>query len=165
MLRLTLIRHAKSSWDDARLSDFERPLNARGRRDAPVMAQRLAELGLDRPHLVSSPALRAITTARTFCEVLGFDAGDIEIRPRIYDASLATLGSLVRTFDQQARHVAMFGHNPGFSELARHFAPCPFEDVPTCAIASLELDVVRWADAGPGCGRLAHYLYPKDGSG
>lgn len=165
MLRLTLVRHAKSSWDCPELGDFERPLNARGRRDAPVMAQRLVDLGRRPDRLVSSPALRAISTAHVFSTVLGLPADDIQIRPRVYDASIQTLLDTVRSLDPAARHVLMFGHNPGFSELALTLAHCPFRDMPTCAIAALELHAEAWTEVGPGCGRLIHFLYPKDGSG
>lgn len=163
MLRLTLIRHAKSAWDDPSLGDFDRPLNARGRRDAPVMAKRLCDLARRPERLVSSPARRAISTAQVFAEALALPPPAIALEPSIYDASLAMLIDVVRALDPGARHVALFGHNPGFSELARWLATCPFHEMPTCAIASLELQISAWNELGPGCGRLAHYLYPKDG--
>lgn len=164
MLRLTLVRHAKSSWSDPEVADFERPLNERGRRDAPAMALRVRRLRRLPNHLVSSPALRAITTARAFGEALGIAFDSIELRPRIYEASRDTLARIVRELPAGARHVMMFGHNPGFSELANWLATCPFDDMPTCAVASLELQIGDWRELGPGCGRLAHYLYPKDGA-
>lgn len=145
------------------MRDFDRPLNVRGRRDAPAMAARVRLL---RPPdiLVSSPALRAITTAQVFAEALGVAAADIELRPRLYDASLDTLVDAVRDLPAAARHAILFGHNPGFSELARWLATCPFHEMPTCAVAGLELQIGAWGELGPGCGRLAHYLHPKDGS-
>lgn len=146
------------------MSDFDRLLNERGRRDAPAMAARVRLLRRPPDVLVSSPALRAITTAQLFAEVLGVAVADIELRPRIYDASLDTLVDTVRDLPAAARHAIMFGHNPGFSELARWLATCPFHEMPTCAVASLELQIGAWHELGPGCGRLAHYLYPKDGS-
>lgn len=164
MLRLTLVRHAKSSWSDPDLSDFERPLNERGRRDAPLMAARLTSLRRKPDQWVSSPALRAITTAHAFGAQLGVPLENIGINPRIYEASVETLMNLIRGFDPQARHVLMFGHNPGFSDLARALATCPFSEMPTCAIASIELQIGEWRELGPGCGRLANYLYPKHGA-
>jgi len=148
MRRLTLIRHAKSSWDYAELSDFERPLNARGRRDAPVLAKRLAA-ELERPlRLVSSPALRAITTAHVFAAALAVPNTAIRIEPRIYADS----------------HVLLFGHNPGFSELAQLLAPCPFTDMPTCAVVTLGFDTAQWRDIRHGSGTLLRYEFPKKGS-
>ena len=164
MLRLTLVRHAKSSWASPDLDDFERPLNDRGRRDAPLMADRVRTLGRLPDRLVSSPALRAITTARLFATSLGTPADEIQVRPRIYEASRQTLADIVRELDPSARHVMMFGHNPGFSELALWLATCTFDEMPTCAVTSLELQIGAWGELGAGCGRVFRYLYPKDGA-
>lgn len=163
MLRLTLVRHAKSSWNDSALSDFQRPLNERGRRDAPAMAQRVRTLNCQPDRLVSSPARRAISTARTFAAILGMNDEGIELSPAIYEATPTTLLNLVRRLDSSSGHAMLFGHNPGFSEIARLLASCPFHEMPTCAVTSLELQADAWSDVGPGCGRLAYYLFPKDG--
>lgn len=163
MLRLTLVRHAKSSWDDPGLADFDRPLNARGLRDAPAMAARVAALPKPPAQLVSSPALRAISTAQVFAAALGLPPERIERQPRIYEASRATLVEVVRGLDPGARHVMLFGHNPGFSELANWLATCPFDQMPTCAVAGFELGVGSWREVDGGCARLQRYLYPKDG--
>lgn len=161
---LTLVRHAKSSWDYPELSDFERPLNERGRRDAPMMAQRAKDNPPLPERLVASPALRAITTARAFAEVLGTDTDEIVVQPKIYDASLAALMRVVRGLDDGDRHVMLFGHNPGFSQLAHELARCTFDELPTCAVARIELDIKLWSDVTPGCGLLTRYSYPKEGA-
>ena len=164
MRLLTLVRHAKSSWDYAELSDFERPLNERGRRDAPQMAQRAHKL-LGRPdRLISSPALRAITTAHAFADTMDLVREEIALQPRIYEATPQTLVQLLRLLDDADQHVMLFGHNPGFSQLANLLAPCPFDDMPTCAVAQIALDVPHWRDAAPDQGKLRHYLFPKDGN-
>lgn len=164
MRRLTLIRHAKSSWDYAELSDFERPLNARGRRDAPALAKRLAA-ELERPlRLVSSPALRAITTAHVFAAALAVPNTAIRIDPRIYEATRGTLLGIVRECDDADSHVLLFGHNPGFSELAQLLARCPFTDMPTCAVVTLGFDAAQWRDIRHGSGILQRYEFPKKGS-
>ncbi|HEX4895532.1 MAG TPA: histidine phosphatase family protein [Solimonas sp.] len=161
MRLLTLVRHAKSSWDDPALSDFERPLNARGRRDAPRMAQHLLQ-AIGRPdRMVSSPALRAITTARAFCEVLALHQDEILILPRIYEASVATLLSLVRQLDDGDAHAMLFGHNPGFSDLATTLAPCSFDEMPTCAAVQIALPVSRWSEVARGLGEVRHYACPR----
>lgn len=164
MLRLWLVRHAKSAWNDPELSDFERPLNERGRRDAPAMAQRLKQLRQTPDLLLSSPALRAITTARVFARELGIPAESVQLSSRIYEAELDTLVDLVRGFDSGVQHALMFGHNPGFSDLARWLAPCPFQEMPTCAVVMLQLPFRTWASLSPGRGQLDRYLYPKDGA-
>lgn len=164
MLRLTLVRHAKSSWSSPGQKDFDRPLNERGYRDLPLMAERVRQLGRLPDRLVSSPALRALTTARGFAEVLGRLPDEVELRSAIYDASVETLFDVVRALPAATRNVMLFGHNPGFSEFANALATCPFEQMPTCAVASLELQIGQWRELGPGCGRLAQFLYPKDGT-
>lgn len=161
MRLLTLVRHAKSSWEYPELSDFERPLNERGRHDAPLMAEKLRKYPPRPDRLVSSPALRAITTAHVFADTLGVPREDILLQPKIYEASVATLLKIVRGFDDGDRHVLMFGHNPGFSELAHLLAECNFDEMPTCAIARFELAVKTWDDVGEDCGQLARYGYPK----
>lgn len=165
MKLLTLVRHAKSSWDYEELSDFERPLNARGRRDAPLMAERVRRLIGVPQRLVSSPALRAITTAQIFAQSLDMDLHDIVLRPRIYDASSATLLKVVQSFDDADQHAMLFGHNPGLSELAHQLARCHFVDLPTCGIAHLSLNIQHWRDAAARCGELLHHTYPKENSG
>jgi phosphohistidine phosphatase len=164
MRRLTLIRHAKSSWDYAELSDFERPLNNRGRRDAVTMAKRLAP-ELEHPlRLISSPALRAITTAHAFAAELSIPNTAIRLDPRIYEAARGTLLELVRECDDADHHILLFGHNPGFSELARLLAPCPFTDMPTCAVATLGFDAAQWQGLRQGGGAVLRYEFPKKGA-
>lgn len=163
MRLLTLVRHAKSSWDYTELRDFERPLNERGRRDAPIMAERARRLLGQPDRLISSPALRAITTAHVFAEAFGLQRDEIELQPKIYDATTDTLLRIVRELSDADSHVMLFGHNPGFSELANLLARCPFDEMPTCAIVQLELEIRGWRDAAPGCGQLRQYSYPKQG--
>jgi phosphohistidine phosphatase len=161
MRLLTLIRHAKSSWDDPELSDFERPLNARGRRDAPEMARGLA-IEMERPlKLVSSPALRAMTTAHVFAEALSLKPTDIRIEPRIYEATPGTLLDVVNTLDNRDPHVVLFGHNPGFTELAQLLADVPFDEMPTCAVVTLQFDKANWHELVPRSGKVLRYRYPK----
>lgn len=163
MRRLSLVRHAKSSWNAPELSDFERPLNPRGRREAPAMAQRLKQLEQTPDLLLTSPALRAITTARVFAQELGIAAESVQLSSRIYEAERDTLVELVRGFDPAVQHALLFGHNPGFSELAGWLARCPFQEMPTCAIVMLALPIDTWAELRRDGGQLIHYLYPKDG--
>lgn len=165
MRRIALARHAKSSWSDQSLSDFNRPLNKRGLRDAPRMGDRLAALKRTPEQVVSSPALRAISTARQYADSLALPEQAIIEDARIYEASLQALAYVVQELPEQARHVLLVGHNPGFSALAHWLAICPFDEMPTSAIAVIELHVDQWSEVGPGCGQLVEYLYPKDGLG
>ena len=162
MRLLTLVRHAKSSWAYDALSDFERPLNDRGRRDAPMMAERALTLFGKPQRLISSSALRAITTAQLFAHGLGLDPHEIVLRPRIYEASPATLLDLIQSFDDGDAHVMLFGHNPGLSQFAHQLARCDFDGLPTCGIAHLALDLSHWREASTACGTLLRFTYPKE---
>lgn len=160
MKRLTLIRHAKSSWNYPELSDFERPLNGRGRRDAPAMALRALEaVGL--PDLwLSSPASRAITTARIFADALALPT-DVLLDARIYDADVDRLMEVVKTLPAQSEHAWLFGHNPGFTEFSQWLSREAPAHMPTCSVVGHRLDIEHWASLTPGCGALACFVYPK----
>jgi phosphohistidine phosphatase len=160
--RLILIRHAKSSWDHPDLEDFERPLNARGRRDAPRMAEHLRASGLKPDRLLSSPALRAVSTARAFAAGLSMDLRDVALDSRIYEASAGELCAVVHSQPDEARTLMLFGHNPGISQFARWLcAESAVSDVPTCAVIELEFDIDRWSQLAPGQARLAGYHVPR----
>lgn len=161
MRLLTVVRHAKSSWDHPELSDFERPLNERGRRDAPRMATWTREAIGAPDCIVSSPALRAISTARIFAAALGLDPDRMQVQTRIYEATLSTLLRLLRGFDDAHRHVMLFGHNPGLSELVRALADCPFDALPTCAVVQLELPARHWSAVAEDSGALRRHMFPK----
>ena len=159
--RLVLVRHAKSSWDYAELADFERPLSPRGRRDAPAMAQRLAAEIKPPLRLVSSPALRAITTAHAFAEALDVPREQIRLEPRIYEATAPALLEVVRQLDPADNQVLLFGHNPGFSDLAVLLADSPIAEMPTCAVLRLRLKVNAWSEVEPGEAAIESYDFPK----
>ncbi|MES0874136.1 SixA phosphatase family protein [Sinimarinibacterium thermocellulolyticum] len=162
MLLLTLVRHAKSSWDDPALDDFDRPLNARGERDAPRMALHVKRALGSPDRILSSPAVRALTTARVFAETLGVSAARFDQRPRIYyEASAETLLTLVQMLDDDDRHVMLFGHNPGLTDLAHRLARCSFDDMPTCAVVQIGFDVKSWSDVDERAGTQRFYAFPK----
>lgn len=161
MRLLTLVRHAKSSWDQPGQRDFDRPLNERGEHDAPRMALHVQRCAGKPDRIVSSPAVRALTTARVFAEVMGIEPARFSEQRRIYEASPETLLDLIRRFDDDDRHVMMFGHNPGFSELAHLLAPCSFDDMPTCAVVQIGLGMPHWIDVAERSGVQRFYAYPK----
>jgi phosphohistidine phosphatase len=163
MKTLTLIRHAMSSEDFPLLGDFQRPLNPRGRRDVPVIAQRLAGTISDPVALVASPATRTLSTAQGFAEAFGLDDTDIHLEPAIYEATPGTLLALVNALPDEHRHVLMFGHNPGFTELGRLLSgdTLPCAELPPCACLSLAFEATdRWAEVTPGSGRVCGWLAP-----
>lgn len=158
---LTLVRHAKSSRDYPELSDFERPLNPRGRKEAPLIAGRLRKADIKPDLLVSSPATRAITTARLFAEELNLHLDEIALNPHIYEASAWTLLHIVRSLPPEHGEVMLFGHNPGISNLAHDLATCEFEELPTCAAVRIELPAKVWSLIQPGSGKVLRYDTPK----
>jgi phosphohistidine phosphatase len=162
MKKITLIRHAKSSWDHPGLADHDRPLNNRGRRDAPFMAQLMAGRGWQPAALVSSPAVRARTTAAFFAEALGRPAESLVIEPAIYEASLSTMLELIRGLNPAWSSVALFGHNPTFTSLANQFTREWIDNVPTCGIVEIMgAGVEEWAAFSPATARVTGFHYPK----
>lgn len=162
MKKLTLIRHAKSSWDNATLADHDRPLNDRGRRDAPFMAQLMASRGWRPDLLLSSTALRAYSTAQQFAIALGMTEQDIRREARIYEAGVLQLQYLIQELDDRLSHVAMFGHNPGFGMLAASVQQQGFiGNLPTCGIVEIATEVSHWADFSPAEARMLAFHYPK----
>jgi len=145
MKTLFLIRHAKSSWDDPSLADHERPLNDRGKRDAPKMGERLAGRGVTADLILSSSAARALTTAQIIAEKIGYDPRGIVADRRIYGAQVSTLLYLIQELDNAHERVMLFGHNPELTELAHRFSS-DIVDLPTCAVVELTFDAGRWAD-------------------
>lgn len=160
MKKLTLIRHAKSDWGSGAASDFERPLNRRGNKAAPLMAGRILERGSAPDLLVSSPAQRAVETVELLAQGLELAQEQVVLRREIYEASLATLIEIVRHLPEPD-HIALIGHNPGLSELGLWLCPQAPEWLPTCAVLELELAADDWAAVSPGCASLAYYDYPK----
>lgn len=159
MKTLLLLRHGKSSWDDPGLPDASRPLADRGRRAAPKMGRWLRAEGLVPALVVSSPAVRARSTALLVAEAADFE-GSILFDARIYEASADTLLEVVRGLPDAAGSALLVGHNPGLEALVSAFAGHD-EHLPTAAVAQLELPVARWAEVGLGRGRVVGLWRPK----
>jgi len=161
MLQLTLIRHAKSSWDNPALSDFDRPLNKRGMKNAPLMGKIISKRGLVFDRIVASPALRAITTAQLIAGKLDFPEQGIQQRDELYDASMEELLDCVHSLDSQYQSIALVAHNPGLTNLCNYLSGESIANLPTCAVAVIEFDLDDWRDVYQGAGRLAVYEYPR----
>ena len=159
------MRHAKSSWDDPDLSDFERPLNARGKRDAPRMGKRLKEKELTPDCVISSPARRALSTAKRICAVLAFDKNKIKTERKLYHASEETMLSIVQGIKNSFNTVLIFGHNPGLTDFVNSLmteqAGIFIDNVPTCGVVALSFEVDNWADVDWKKGKILFYDYPK----
>lgn len=147
MKTLYLLRHAKSSWDDASLSDRDRPLDARGERDAAKMGKRWSHLHVKPDLIVSSPAARALATAKLVAAGLGCKSRTFAVDERLYAATVDDLINVIEALDDPLERVMLVGHNPGFAELAHHF-DSGIEHMPTCALAVFMFQATSWAGIG-----------------
>jgi phosphohistidine phosphatase len=167
MKQVTLLRHGKSDWEHSSLRDFDRPLKARGQRDAVRMGEHLASLHLVPGLIVSSPAARARQTATLFAEALGYPE-DIRWDERIYAANSIDLTAVLRELPDDADHVMLIGHNPGLEELVAELVAGRFGAVDgsvrlsTASVAHILLDLHSWADIHAGCGELEWIITPRD---
>ena len=151
---LYLARHAKSSWDDPTLSDFERPLNKRGKRDAPFIAGVLACRNVRPELIVSSPARRAEETAKTYHHYLG---GEFRFDSRIYEAGTMSLYYLILEYFDKTDTLMVVGHNPGLTELNNYLCNETIDNIPTAGIVALRFD----DSVASHQARRLFYLYPK----
>ena len=161
MKQLVLIRHAKSSWEYPELPDRERPLNKRGIRDAPLMGQFLHDQGVHADLILSSPAVRAYTTARIIAMQLAFDVDQINVVSDIYGAYHEELLDLVRGVDDAYSSVFMFGHNPEFTSLANYFSDSYIDNVPTCGVVRIKVECEKWKDLNKMNARVVAFDFPK----
>ena len=163
MKRLTLVRHAESGWGLASQPDAERPLSARGERDARDMARHLVAAKLAPTLIVTSPATRALATARIFASAFGYAAGRIREAHEAYLASPVRLLDLVHRLGGRSRHVMLFGHNPGISRFAALLAGDDSQaDMPACAVTSLLAPARNWRELKPGQATTDFYTFPKN---
>lgn len=161
MKNLLVIRHAKSSWDDPAMSDIDRPLNKRGKRDAPFMGGVLRFQGLVPDLILCSPAKRAVKTARLVARAVGYRDEAIVVREEIYMHALPVMLELIRRLEDDHDRVYLVGHNPELTELVNALAGENIANIPTCGMASVEFDVESWAHVMDGSGRLVFFDYPK----
>jgi len=161
MKTLILVRHAKSSWKDRSLPDPMRPLNKRGRRDAPLMGQRLAEQATDVELMIASPAVRAMETAEAMAEELDYPWDEIVADERLYHADPEDILVVIEEQDPWVDHLMLIGHNPGMTSLVNGLTRTNLDNVPTAGVVKLTYDVERWIDIASA--RPLHVLfdYPK----
>jgi len=161
--RLVLLRHAKSSWSDDGLPDSERPLSGRGERDAPRMGARLHERGV-RPDLVlSSPALRARSTARLVAQVIDYPADAIRLEASLYLAAPEEILAVVAAQADAVDCLLVVGHNPGLTELTNLLLPeLELANLPTAGTVVVDCATERWAEVRNAQRRLVYYDYPKN---
>ena len=161
MKTVYIVRHAKSSWDYHSLRDSERPLNNRGLRDAPFMAKMLRKKGAKPDAIISSPAVRALTTATFFKNELHIEGADILIKDEIYEAMASTIIHLIQNLPEDLNTVMLFGHNPTFTSVANMFSEKFIGNMPTCSIARINADIQNWKEFKEGNGKVVEFHFPK----
>jgi phosphohistidine phosphatase len=145
-------------------SDFERPLNDRGLRDAPMMAQRLWEKDFRLDAIVSSPAVRAFATAKFFAERFGFSKKDIVLIDRLYHASTETFYDVISNeLKDSWKNVAIFSHNPGITYFINSTGVVQLDNMPTCGVFGVEMKIDAWKDFEKSDKRMILFDYPKNG--
>ena len=161
--QLLLIRHAKSDWGTPSVRDFDRPLNKRGHAAAPEMAQRMVNQNIHPDLMVSSPALRALTTAKYFAKEWGIAENKIETDKNIYEAGVKNLLNVVNHFDKQYDTIVLFGHNPGLTDFANYLSNVNIYNMPTCSIVMLEFPFEEWNLVSGSTAKVLLFDYPKSG--
>lgn len=155
MKRLTLIRHAKSSWKDPECADFDRPLAKRGKNDALIMGRRLAERGENPSLILSSPAKRALSTMRRIVSAMGPDKSIVP-EVRLYHADYRDLLGLIGEIEDVHGDVVLCGHNPELTDFCNFVADRQIENLPTCGVVSLDFSVESWKDIGRATGKIRY---------
>lgn len=161
MKTLYLVRHAKSSWKELDVDDIDRPLNKRGKRDAPFMGQRLKQHGVLPDLMLSSPAKRALRTARTIAKELDYPKGDILIEDGLYLQGISAILQVIRALDDRHDTIMLFGHNPDFTTLAEHLTDYQIDNIPTCGIFCIDFNVGSWKEVAEANGNFVFFDYPK----
>jgi len=161
MKTLYIVRHAKSSWINLELKDFDRPLNSRGDKDAPEMGHRLALQRITADLLLSSPAKRAYTTATIIAKQLKSPIEEIVKDEAIYHANKKELLSIIHQQKSHFNSLMIFGHNPGLTDFANYLTGEDIENIPTCGIVGIRFEITDWESMDKGTGRLLFFDFPK----
>lgn len=159
MKKLFLIRHAKSSWKDDSLSDFERPLNKRGKSNAPFMGDKLKDANILPDIIISSPAIRAKSTAEIIAKKLKYSK-KIVYQKEIYEIGESAINKILKKLDDKNSVAFLFGHNPDLNILAEEYGGFD-ENIPTCGVVELSFDCERWRDISSQNAKFISFDYPK----
>lgn len=160
MRKLLIMRHAKSSWDNPEISDFDRPLNPRGLQTAPFMGSQIYQNGLIPDLIISSPAKRAKQTAVLVRGSAGVET-KIHFEDKIYEASPTTLLYITSELPDKYQSVLLVGHNPGIEGFIRILTG-EIHEMPTAAVAQISLNIEKWSDISLNCGQIELLMRPKD---
>lgn len=161
MKTLVVVRHAKSDWSDPNITDIERPLNKRGKRDAPFMAELMKQQNLVPDLILTSPAERALQTVKYFADVFSIDKSKIIIREEIYNLGSVAIRKLLSQIDDTHNVVYLFGHNPDLTSLVNQLLDVFIENIPTTGIVCIDFDFDSWKEILNKKGNLRFFEYPK----
>jgi phosphohistidine phosphatase len=161
MKTLYLIRHAKSSWEDITLNDFDRPLNDRGKKDAPLMGHVLKQQQILPDLMLSSPAKRAYSTGKKIAKAIGYSKKDIQTDKKIYHAEPNQILAIIQLLPESEHAVMLIGHNPGLTDLSNLLCRKHIDNIPTCGVVCIEFDVEKWNQIIPESGKFIFFDYPK----
>lgn len=161
MKTLYLIRHAKSDWSNQSLDDFDRPLNKRGKKNAPTMGKVLFYSGTHPDLILCSPALRAKTTAIEIAQQLSYPIESIIYENTLYAADVETILSIIRRVSDTVETLFVFGHNPEVTKCVNHICACDIGNIPTCGIVAVTLKNNTWASIGKNSAEILLFDYPK----
>ena len=156
---LFLIRHAKSSWKDLSLDDFDRPLKKRGKFDAILMGEKLNKNRFLIDLIISSPAKRTIETVKIISDKIGYNS-EILYNKNIYEASEETLINIIKSIKNNFNNVIIVGHNPGLTNLANHLLNKSIYNVPTCGIVAIKING-NWSELNSDNCEMIFFDYPK----
>ncbi len=160
MKTLYLVRHAKSSWKHTELSDFERPLNKRGKNNAPFMGKLLSDKGVNPELVISSPAKRASVTAKIIASEINYPEEKIVIDENIYEATGRNLLEIISGTEEKYNSVMLFGHNPGLTVLQNNLSDHFIDNIPTCGVVALEFKTF-WEEIELNSAGFIFFEYPK----
>lgn len=155
------MRHAKSSWENRTVPDYERPLNERGLKNAPFMGNIISKLIKTPQVIISSPAKRAITTAEIISEFLNFDPKKIIKDERIYHAVVSDIMRIIFEINDNIDSILLFGHNPTFTLLSNYLSNKHIENMPTSGFVQIDFNLKTWKEIEGNTGKLILYEYPK----
>ena len=160
--QLLLVRHAKSDWGDFTIPDFDRPLNDRGKKNAPEMAQRLVDKKISIDAFIASPAKRAKKTAGYFAETFKTDKDEIIFHQELYGASEHVFYDVIATAKNKLDSIAIFSHNPGITDFANLLTDTRIDNIPTCGIFAVKIDCEKWSDFKNAKKEFWFFDYPKN---